>query len=322
MGSVLRVGLRVTISEIGKGAHKMADVLVVGSVAFDSIATPSGSVERALGGSATYFSLACSHFARPHVVAVVGEDFGPQETAVLEERGVDLAGLDRAPGKTFHWSGSYLEDLNRADTIATDLNVFATFSPTLPVAYRSIGSVFLGNIDPDLQLHVLSQMEAPRLVALDTMNFWIGGKRAALREVLRRVDVLLVNEGEAKLLAETDNLRKAARLILHMGPRHLVVKRGEYGVAMFREGAVFAMPGYPLEDVVDPTGAGDSFAGGFVGSLCRDGHPGDDALRRACLHGTAVASFTVEDFGVKRLRAVRLEDVASRAGQLMEMVRL
>lgn len=307
----------------------MAEVLVVGSVAYDSIETPAGAVTRALGGSATYFSLAASLFARPHVVAVVGSDFGDTETALLREKGVDLTGLERAEGKTFHWSGSYLEDINRADTRSTELNVFATFSPTLSASQRAIPNVFLGNIDPDLQLHVLSQVERPRLVAMDTMNFWIGGKRAALVEVLRRIDVLLVNEGEAKLLAETDNLRKAARSILHMGPRTLVVKRGEYGVAMFRTESsdratmrVFAMAGYPLEDVVDPTGAGDSFAGGFVGTLAASAELSDAVLRLACLHGTAVASFTVEDFSVGRLRRITRDDVAARARELRAMQEL
>ncbi|MFN7971195.1 MAG: PfkB family carbohydrate kinase [Acidobacteriota bacterium] len=300
----------------------MSDVLVVGSLAFDSIETPEGKVDHALGGSAVYFSLAASLFSKPHVVGVVGSDFGDAEMAVLTEKGVDVSGIARAHGKTFHWSGSYLEDINRADTRATELNVFATFQPELPKAYRKLPFVFLGNIDPDLQLHVLGQVEAPRLVALDTMNFWIGGKRAALRDVLRKIDVLLVNEGEAKLLAETSNLKKAARIIRGLGPRTLVVKRGEYGVAMFSEDAVFAFPGYPLEVVVDPTGAGDSFAGGFVGSLARSGDVSAASLRRACVDGTAVASFTVEDFGVKRLAGVTRAEHQERLRELAMMVEI
>lgn len=300
----------------------MADVLVVGSVAFDSIETPAGSVDRALGGSAVYFSLAASLFARPHVVAVVGDDFGEKETAVLTEKGVDLRGLERATGKTFHWSGSYLEDINRADTRATELNVFATFSPRLPDGYRRLPFVFLGNIDPDIQAQVLAQVEGPELVALDTMNFWIGGKRAALVDVLRKVDILIINEGEAHLLAETANLRKAARVILHMGPRYLVIKRGEYGVVMFHRDGVVALPGYPLEEVVDPTGAGDSFAGGFVGSLARAGTVDDASLRQACLYGTAVASFTVEGFGVERIRTVGEDELQRRREELLQMFRM
>jgi len=242
-------------------------ILVVGSVAYDTVKTPFGRAEKVLGGSASFFSAAASFFAPVKLVGVVGSDFGQKELEVLKGRDVDLEGLERAEGKTFHWKGEYSNDLNSRETICTDLNVFEFFKPKIPAAYRKAEHVFLGNIDPVLQRGVLDQVEKPRLVACDTMNFWIAGKPKELRDTLGRVDVLLVNDAEARQLSGEWNVVKAARAIRAMGPRTLVVKKGEHGVLMFSEHGSFAAPAFPLEDVFDPTGAGDTFAGGFVGYL-------------------------------------------------------
>ncbi len=300
----------------------MSDLLVVGSVAMDSIETPAGSVERALGGSAVYFSLASRLFATPHIVGVAGQDFGEENQRLLTDRGIDISLLEIREGRTFHWAGSYLRDLNQADTKKTDLNVFATFEPTLDETRKAIPFVFLGNIDPVLQDHVLGQIESPRLTAMDTMNYWIEGKIAELRIVLDKIDLLLINDGEAKLLSGCDNLVKAGRAILAMGPKFLVVKKGEHGVLLFAGDAIFALPAYPLDSVKDPTGAGDSFAGGFMGTLAAEGELSEAALRRACLNGTAVASFTVEEFGVGRLKEVTKGEIKERTQRIREIVRI
>jgi sugar/nucleoside kinase (ribokinase family) len=294
-------------------------ILVVGSVAYDTVETPFGKAERVLGGSASFFALAASFFVPVNLVGVVGEDFGEAEVAKLRGRDIDLEGLERAPGKTFHWQGKYSFDLNARETICTELNAFETFKPKIPARYRRSDHVFLGNIDPVLQREVLDQVERPRLVACDTMNFWIEGKPEELRKTLSRVDVLLINDAEARQLSGEWNVVKAARAIRSMGPRILVVKKGEHGVLMFSEGGSFAAPAYPLEEVFDPTGAGDTFAGGFVGYLAAQtggAGPGDRelgaALRRAVIMGSTLASFCVEAFSVDRLLRLTRPEIDAR----------
>lgn len=300
----------------------MADVLVVGSVALDSVATPFGKVTEALGGSATYFSYAASFFSPVRLVATVGEDFPAEHLRLLGDRGVDLSGLRIARGRTFRWTGEYGYDLNEARTLDTQLNVFADFKPILPEAFRKSAFVFLANIDPELQLEVLRQVERPRLTALDTMNFWIEGKRDALLKVLSEVDVLVVNDAEARQLAREPNLIKAARTILGWGPRTVVIKRGEYGALMLSDGQFFFAPAYPLESVFDPTGAGDTFAGGFMGYLAGSGAVNPGVLRRAIVHGAVMASFTVEDFSLNRLIRLRPEEIEQRYAAFQELVRV
>ena len=288
------------------------DILVVGSVAFDSVETPFGQVDEVLGGSATYFSTSASFFTGIQLVAVVGEDFPAEPKAFLESRGVDLAGLQTRPGETFRWKGRYGYDLNEAQTLETHLNVFEAFHPELPPAYRDAQFVFLANIDPELQLEVLGQVKKPRLVACDTMNFWIEGKRDALVKTLGHVDMLLINEAEARQLAEEPNLVRAARQILAMGPDTLVVKRGEYGVLVFRQHSIFSVPAYPLEEVFDPTGAGDTFAGGFMGFLASTGNLAESHIRQATVFGSVMASYTVEDFSLERLRRTEWPEIEDR----------
>lgn len=287
-------------------------ILVVGSVAFDTVETPFGKAEKVLGGSATFFSVAASFFAPVNLVAVVGRDFGAPQLEAFEGRKIDLAGLERMDGETFHWQGKYSYDLNSRETVCTDLNVFEFFKPKIPAAYRDSTHVFLGNIDPVLQLEVLDQVEKPRLVACDTMNFWISGKLEELRRTLRRVDVLLINDSEARELSGEWNIVKAARAIRALGPRTLVIKKGEHGVLMFSDGGSFAAPAYPLEDVFDPTGAGDTFAGGFLGYLASAGGHGEAALRRAIVMGSALASYCVEAFSLDRLLALTRREIDER----------
>lgn len=286
--------------------------LVVGSVAFDAVKTPFGKVDRMLGGSATYFSLAASYFTPVRVVGVVGDDFGDAELAVFRERGIDTTGLERAAGKTFFWAGEYSDNLNDRTTLDTQLNVFATFQPKIPAGYRDSDFLFLGNIDPELQRHVQRQMSAPKLVAGDTMNFWIEGKPDALRAMLEGLHALVINDSEARLLSGEYNLLAAARKIHAMGPHTVVVKRGEYGALLFRAGRVFSAPAFLLERLCDPTGAGDSFAGGFMGALAECGTVDDAALRRAMIYGSVMGSFTVEQFGVERLRCLSRAEIDAR----------
>ena len=287
-------------------------ILVIGSVAFDSIETPFGKVDEVLGGSATYFSTSASFFTDVSLVAVVGEDFPVEHRQMLIDRGVDLAGLQSAPGQTFRWKGRYGFDLNEAHTLDTQLNVFESFKPEIPESYKNAEYVFLANIDPELQLEVLKQVENPKLIACDTMNFWIDGKREALIETLKHVDVLLINEGEARQLADEPNLRKAAQAILGMGPKSLVIKRGEYGVIMFTEHSIFSAPAYPLEEVFDPTGAGDTFAGGFIGYLASTRNFSDANIRQAVVFGSVMASFTVESFSLDRLKELQYKEIEDR----------
>ena len=288
------------------------DILVVGSVAFDSVETPFGRGDDVLGGSATYFSTSASFFTGVQLVAVVGDDFPEEPKEFLSSRGVDLAGLQTRPGETFRWKGRYGYDLNEAQTLETHLNVFETFHPQLPESYRKAEYVFLANIDPELQLEVLNQVERPKLIACDTMNFWIEGKREALVRTLGHVDILVINEAEVRQLADEANLVKASRAVLAMGPKTLVVKRGEYGVLVFTEHSIFSAPAYPLEEVFDPTGAGDTFAGGFMGYLAATNNLSDETIRKATVFGSVMASFTVEDFSLNRLRKLSWSEVEER----------
>lgn len=288
-------------------------LLVVGSIALDSVKTPFGEVEEALGGSATFFSTAASYFTDVRLVAVVGEDFPEKHINFLKLRRIDLKGLEKKKGgKTFRWAGHYGYDLNEARTLKTELNVFEDFKPVLPQDYRSTEVVFLANIDPDLQRDVLGQVESPRLVAADTMNFWIEGKRESLLQTLKLVDILFINEAEARELAGEANLVRAARRITSFGPKTLIVKRGEYGVLMFNGGSIFSAPAYPLENVFDPTGAGDTFAGGFMGYLSNTMDFGEPALRRAIVMGSVMASFNVEDFSLNRIRDLDYKEIENR----------
>jgi len=294
-------------------------LLVVGSVALDSLETPFGRREEILGGSASYFSTCASFFGPTRVVAVVGEDFPEEHLAFLSSRGVDLAGLVRQPGRTFRWKGRYDFDLNTAHTLDTQLNVLASFRPVLPVAWRETDFVFLGNIDPDLQRAVLEQVRAPRFVACDTMNFWIASRRESLLETLRSVDLLFVNDAEARQLAGEHNVVKAARRILGLGPRAVVVKRGEHGALFFSGEEVFSASAYPLPAVFDPTGAGDSFAGGFMGYLARIRREDPAALRRAIVLGSVLASFAVEQFGLERLHTLEPREIRARYAEARQL---
>jgi len=287
-------------------------LLVVGSVALDSLETPFGRREDVLGGSASYFSTCASFFGPTRMVAVVGEDFPEEHVRFFASRGIDLAGLVRRPGRTFRWKGRYEFDLNTAHTLDTQLNVFAEFRPELPRAYRDSEYVFLGNIDPDLQRAVLDQVRAPRLVACDTMNFWIASKRDSLLQTLKRVDLLFVNDAEARELAGEHNVVRAARRILSFGPRAVVVKRGEYGSLFFSGDEVFAATAVPLPSVFDPTGAGDSFAGGFMGYVARQRREDHATMRRAIVLGSVLASFTVEQFSLDRLRSLTPDEIRAR----------
>jgi sugar/nucleoside kinase (ribokinase family) len=294
-------------------------LLVVGSIALDSVETPFGRRDDVLGGSATYFSTAASFFGPVRVVATVGEDFPQSHIDFLASRGVDVAGLERRAGRTFRWKGRYEFDLNTAHTLDTQLNVFADFNPELPAAYLDSRYVFLGNIDPDLQRRVLDQVKAPRFVACDTMNYWIESKRESLLKTLKRVDMLFVNDAEARQLAGEHNIVKAARRILSFGPRAVVVKRGEYGALLFAGDHVFAACAYPLAALFDPTGAGDSFAGGFMGYLARSGREAPDVLRRAIVMGSVLASFAVEQFSLERLATLEQDEIRHRYAELRRL---
>jgi sugar/nucleoside kinase (ribokinase family) len=290
----------------------MGKLLVVGSVALDTVRTPFGEATEVLGGSATFFATSASYFTSVDLIAVVGEDFPEKHVTFLKSRGIDLRGLERRPGSTFRWKGEYSYQLNEAHTLDTRLNVFETFRPRIPDEYRSPDMLFLGNIDPELQFDVLEQVKRPTLVACDTMNFWIERKRPALYRVLERVDVLVINDGEARALGGNPNLVQVARDILARGPKHLIIKRGEYGVLMFGPKQAFGAPAYPLEQVKDPTGAGDSFAGGFMGYLAATGNLSDPSLRQAIIFGSVMASFAVESFSLDRLRTLDDTEIQSR----------
>jgi sugar/nucleoside kinase (ribokinase family) len=294
-------------------------IAVVGSVAFDTIETPVGRAEEVLGGSATHFAVAASYFAPVNLVAVVGEDFPEAEREYLASRGIDLSGLEVRPGRTFRWTGRYHEDMNLRDTLSLELNVFADFRPTLSEKVRRSPIVFLANIDPTLQDSVLEQFEDPTVVACDTMNHWIEGAREPLEALLPRVDLLIVNDEEARLLSGEQNVSRAARRILELGPRSVLVKRGEYGAILFSPDSVFAVPAYPLEEVFDPTGAGDTFAGGVIGYLAATGERSEGGLRRAIVYGSVLASYVVEDFGGQRLRTLTRDDIDRRYRQFVAL---
>ena len=295
-------------------------ILVVGSIALDTVKTPFGEATDVLGGSANFFSAAASMFSPVRVVAVVGDDYPIDDLDFLKARNVDFGGLERAPGNSFRWGGTYSFDLNSRETNFTDLGVFADFTQKIPEEFRDSQYVFLGNIDPVLQLEVLKQVNDPRLVICDTMNYWIGGERHdALIELLEHVDLLMVNDEEARQLADHHNLLVAARRIQEMGPTHVVVKKGEHGAAIFGEDTVFFVPGFPLEEVFDPTGAGDSFAGGFVGHLASMGSERDGDYRRAMVYGSAMGSFAVEMFSVDRFRTLSSGEIFNRVREFREM---
>jgi len=298
----------------------MSSLLVVGSVAFDTIHNSTGTHRRILGGSATYASLAAAHFAPVRLVGVVGKDFPETAISMFRERGVDVTGLEVADGDTFHWEGRYSDDLTSRTSLCTELNVFAKFAPKIPPAWRDTPFVMLGNIDPELQLDVLEQVSSPKLVIADTMNFWIEGKPRELARTLSRVNVLVINEEEARQLAREHNLVRVARRLLEMGPRVVVIKKGEHGALCFEGTDVFSAPAYPLQDVVDPTGAGDTFAGGLIGWLARKSDVSHHAMRRAIVYGSALASFCVEGMGIERLRTVAGQELESRYGQFRKLV--
>ncbi|MGH9684503.1 MAG: PfkB family carbohydrate kinase [Candidatus Acidiferrales bacterium] len=289
-------------------------LLAVGSVAFDAIETPFGKVERTLGGAASYFALAASHFTPVRIVAIVGDDFGARERVIFRGRRIDLAGLEQVPGKSFFWSGRYNQNMNERVTLATELNVFAGFRPKLPESYLDSSFIFLGNIQPTLQLSVLKQIRRkPALVGLDTMNYWIERTPADLRETLKHIDVLVINDDETRQLTREHNLTRAAHKIFKMGPRILVIKRGEHGALLVHSKFLFAVPAFPLEEVRDPTGAGDAFAGGFMGYLASAGRVNEKTLRCAMVYGSVLGSFTVERFGIERLLKLSRKEISARA---------
>jgi sugar/nucleoside kinase (ribokinase family) len=295
-------------------------VLVVGSVALDSVETPFGKADEVLGGSANYFAASASHQTTVQLVGVVGSDYPVEKLDPLKARGVDLAGLERAEGESFRWRGRYRHDLNSAETLETRLGVFSHFKPKIPAQFTDAEYVFLANIDPRLQLEVLKQVKRPKLVACDTMNFWIESRRTDLLELIKRVDLITLNDGEARQLTEQANLVQAARWILARGPRTVLIKKGEHGAFMFTAESVFFAPAYPLESVFDPTGAGDSFAGGFMGWLARTGDLSEANMRRAVIVGSAMGSFVVEGFSITRLLEVTRTDIDLRVEAFRRLV--
>ncbi len=295
-------------------------LLVVGSIALDSVETPFGSTADALGGSATFFGYAATFFHPVLAVGVIGDDFPNEELERMAERGIDLAGVERAAGRSFRWKGKYSFDLQDRETLDTQLGVFADFDPKLPDEYREAKLVFLGNIDPQLQLSVLDQVRQPDLVVCDTMNFWIEGQPDTLMQLLKRIDVLMVNDAEARQLSGDWNIYRAARWILERGPRMVIIKQGEYGAVLIDDTGIFYVPGFPLEEIHDPTGAGDAFAGGFMGHLARSGDLSPANLRRAMVFGATTGSFAVERFSMQRLREIGVEEVTARARSFIDLV--
>lgn len=297
-------------------------ILVVGSIALDTVETPFGKVEDVLGGSASYFSIAASLYTDVKAVAVVGEDFDDEHLKLLESKGINIKGIQKASGKTFRWSGKYGYALGNPETLDTQLNVFEKFNPVLPDDYKDSKYVFLANIDPELQLNVLEQVTSPKLVACDTMNFWIKNKPNELNEVIKKIDILIINDSEVRELTHEPRLIKAARTVLALGPKVLIVKRGEYGALMFSKDGIFWAPSYPLEDIIDPTGAGDSFAGGFLGHLAREDMMDNMDIKRAVVNGCVIASFTVEDFSVNSLAKVDHAAVGTRFSTFLNLSKL
>lgn len=290
----------------------MNKILVVGSIGLDTVETPFGKVNNVPGGSATYFSIAASFFSPVNLVAVVGDDFPKKQISFLQKRNIDTKGLEINGGKTFRWKGKYGYDLNQAHTLDTQLNVFADFKPKLPEDYRKSEFVFLANIDPTLQLEVLRQVKNPRLIACDTMNFWIEKKKTDLKKVISKVDILFINEGEIRQLTAQPNLVKATKEIFSWGTKTIVVKQGEYGAVLFNRDFIFSAPGFPIEQVLDPTGAGDSFAGGFMGYLAGNGDMTERCLRQATIFGSVIASFNVEDFSFNRFKSLKQVEIENR----------
>ncbi|MFC1514574.1 PfkB family carbohydrate kinase [Candidatus Omnitrophota bacterium] len=294
-------------------------ILVVGSVALDTIETPFGKVAAVLGGSASYFGISARQFSPVNMVAVVGRDFPSKHVQMFKKRGIDITGLEVKYGKTFRWHGAYTFDFNEARTIATRLNVFGQFKPVIPDAYRRSRIVFLANIDPDLQEDVLAQIKAPKLVVSDTMNYWIEKKPKSLKRLLKRVDIFLLNDSEARQLTEEANLFKAAEKIFKLGPKRVIIKKGEHGALLFAKDSVFSTPAFLLEDVVDPTGAGDTFAGGFVGYLAKRGSVTDSALRKAMVYGSSMATFAVQDFSLNKLLTINKVDIERRVKEFKRL---
>ena len=301
-------------------------LLIIGSVAFDSIKTPFGKIDKALGGSASYFSLAARFFTKPAMVGVVGNDFNQLD--VFKKRGIDTSGISKVQGKTFHWAGEYSLDLNSRETLKTELGVFADFKPLLSATQKQSQYVFLGNIHPKLQLDVLKQIERPKFVGLDTMNYWIESAPADLKKVLKLVNILIINDSEARQFSKEHNLIKASKKILgimnsplHPSPSTLIIKRGEYGLLMFQKNKIFNLPGYPLEDVADPAGAGDSFAGGFMGYLSKADNTSWPKLKKACLTGSVMASFCVEKLGTKKLQEIGKAEIWKRLKDFEDLIK-
>lgn len=294
-------------------------VLVVGSIAYDSVETPWGNAKDSLGGSALYFSAAASLFCPVNVVGVVGSDFDISKISFLKKRRVNFDGIYIESGETFRWGGRYHADLNTRDTLYTLLNVFENFQPKIPSQYKKAEYVFLANIDPELQLQVLDQIDKPKLIILDTMNFWISGKRKHLDEVIKRCDIILLNDQESREISGKPNVIKAARMISELGPKVVIIKKGEHGAMLYHDNKYFFAPAYPLEKVVDPTGAGDSFAGGFVGYVAKFGKITDEVLKKGVIYGSAIASFNVEDFSFNRLINLKKEDLEKRIKKFKEL---
>ncbi len=295
-------------------------VLVVGSVALDSVETPFGKADEVLGGSGTFFSASASHFTDVQLVGVVGSDYPIDKLRELEQRNVDLSGIEKMDGASFRWRGRYRHDLNSAETLETHLGVFSQFQPKIPESFANPDFLFLANIDPRLQLNVLKQVKRPRLVACDTMNFWIESRRPELLELLGHADLVTLNDGEARQLTEKTNLVQAAKWIMQRGPKHVIIKKGENGAFLFRQDNIFFAPAYPLENVFDPTGAGDAFAGGFIGYLARTGDLSETGMRRSMIYGSAMGSFAVERFSIERLMTVTHEEIEQRVRDFKQLV--
>lgn len=294
-------------------------ILVTGTVALDTVTTPFGEIREGLGGSATHFSVSASYFTDVHLVAVVGHDFPDEHINFLKSKKIDVAGLAKTDGRTFRWTGKYDYDLNTAHTLKTELGVLATFDPLLPVSYQNLSTIFLANVDPDIQSRVIDQVKHPKLIACDTMNFWIEGKREALLKTLKRVDLLTINESEARLLADEPNLVRAAQKIRNMGPKTIVIKQGEYGALLFQDDKIFSAPGMPLEAIKDPTGAGDSFAGGFMGYIAKHQKTDFATLKQAVICGSVMASFNVQDFSCDHLRHLSADEIRERFGEFKNL---
>jgi sugar/nucleoside kinase (ribokinase family) len=297
----------------------MPQVLIIGSIGLDDVKTPFGEVKNVLGGSISYAAYSASFFAKPAIVAVVGEDFPNEHVKLLEDRGICLKGLKKAEGKTFRWQACYEYDMNEAKTLKTELNTFATFKPKIPEEYKNIKYIFLGNIDPDLQLEVLEQINNPKLIIMDTMNLWIDAKKDKLLEIIKKIDILLLNDSEARQLFNTVNLVKAANKALSLGIRYVIIKKGEHGALLFNHKKHFNAPGYPLENIKDPTGCGDSFGGGFIGYLAKTKDSSEANIRKAIIYGSVMASYNAEDFSLERMKTLKKEDIEKRYKEFQEI---